>query len=223
MIKAIFYKEWIKTQWVLLLSTLILLGVTTFLAFNLHRMIALKGAVHIWEVMIQRDALFISMITFVPTVLGLLVALTQYVPEMQRKSLKLTLHLPYHSTKMIAHMVAFGVITLGILFLLSWGIFYVTMSMVLAKELVQHILLTSLVWYSAGIFSYLATSWIVLEPTWKRRALNSLVALLLLKIYFMSGTGGAYNSFLPILILFTLLSASLTFLSVARFKEGKQD
>lgn len=223
MIKAIFYKEWIKTQWILILSALVLLGLTTFLAFNLHRMIGLKGAVHIWEVMIQRDALFISMMTFIPAVLGILVALTQFVPEMQRKSLKLTLHLPYDATKMIAHMLAFGVVTLGALFILSWGIFYLTMSLVLVKELVMHILLTAMVWYTAGLFTYLATTWIVLEPTWKRRALNSLVALLLLKIYFMSGTGGAYNAFLPALILFTLLSASLTFLSVARFKEGKQD
>ena len=85
MIKAIFYKEWIKTKWIFILSTLSLLGFATYLIFNIYRMIEIKGAVHIWEVMIQRDALFIDNIKFMPPIIGILFAIAQFVPEMQRK------------------------------------------------------------------------------------------------------------------------------------------
>ena len=71
MINAIFYKEWIKTKWITILSSLTLLGFTLFLIFKLYRMIELKGAVHIWEVMIYRDALFINMINYIPLIIGI--------------------------------------------------------------------------------------------------------------------------------------------------------
>lgn len=223
MLKAIFYKEWIKTKWMIILSFLLLFGFASFLMLNLYRMIDIKGAIHIWDVMIQRDTLFITLINYVPLILGICLALTQYVPEMQRKSLKLTLHLPFSANKMIALMVAYGLVTLSGLFLLSLLFFYVLMSAVLVQELVRHILLTAVVWYLAGLLSYLLTSWIVLEPTWKRRVLNLFVSVLLLRIFFMSGDGEAYNSFLPVLFIYTLFTSSLVFLSVSRFKEGQQD
>ena len=223
MIKAIFYKEWIKTQWVAILSFLVLFGFATFLIFNLYRMIELKGAIHIWDVMIQRDALFITMIDYIPLIIGVVFAITQFVPEMQRKQLKLTLHLPYDSTKMIGAMVGYGVGVLILIFGCTILYFAIFFSRVLIYELVSHILFTSVVWFIAGILSYLLTAWIVLEPTWKRRILNLIIAILLLRIFFMSGDGGAYWYFIPWMIVFTALSTSLVFLSVNRFKIGKQD
>jgi len=43
------------------------------------------------------------------------------------------------------------------------------------------------------------------------------------RIFFLLGKPEAYNSFLPTLIIFTILCASLSIRSVVRFKEGCQD
>ena len=223
MINAIFYKEWIKTKWITILSSLTLLGFTLFLIFKLYRMIELKGAVHIWEVMIYRDALFINMINYIPLIIGIVFAITQFVPEMQRKQLKLTLHLPYESTKVLAAMVGFGLTILLLMFGMTLLCFAVFFSVVLVPELVSHILLTALIWFLAGIVSYILTAWIVLEPTWKRRILYLVASVLLLRVFFLSGDGEAYNRSIGWIILFIILSISLIFLSVIRFKEGKQD
>ena len=125
MIKAIFYKEWIKTKWIFILSAIVLLGFSIYLIFNIYRMIELKGAVHIWEVMIQRDALFIDTIKFIPPIIGILFGITQFVPEMQRKCLKLTLHLPCDSRKMILSMTGYGLLMLSRLFPTILLCFYV--------------------------------------------------------------------------------------------------
>ena len=37
----------------------------------------------------------IDMLQYIPLIAGILMAIVQFVPEMQRKCLKLTLHLPY--------------------------------------------------------------------------------------------------------------------------------
>ena len=42
MIKAIFYKECIKTKWIFILSALALFGFASYLIFNVYRMIELK-------------------------------------------------------------------------------------------------------------------------------------------------------------------------------------
>ena len=97
---AIFYKEWIKTRWYFLLAVLATLGFTGYCMLRINRVVEMKGAAHVWEVMLQRDVIFIDMLQYIPLIAGILMAIVQFVPEMQRKCLKLTLHLPYPELKM---------------------------------------------------------------------------------------------------------------------------
>ena len=87
----------------------------------------------------------------------------------------------------------------------------------------QRVLLSAAPWFFAGFAGYLLVSWICLEPTWKRRVLNLIIAALIFRVYFLAPGAEAYNSFLPCLTLYTLLAASLSWISVVRFKAGKQD
>ena len=142
---------------------------------------------------------------------------------MHRKCLKLTLHLPYSQLRMVMLMLLYGLLVL----LVCFGFNYVLMGFylqgILASELVRHILLTAAPWYLAGIAGYLLVSWICLEPSWKRRIFNLIVAVLVLRIFFLSTTPEAYNGFLPWLAVCTLLTGTFSWLSIVRFKEGKQD
>ena len=71
MIKAIFYKEWIKLRWFFLLALIAGNGITAYCMMRLNRAIELKGASHIWEVIIMKNAVFIDYLQFVPLVIGL--------------------------------------------------------------------------------------------------------------------------------------------------------
>jgi len=93
---------------------------------------------------------------------------------------------------------------------------------VLAFELWSRCLLTALPWYLGGLAAYLLGAWTILEPAWGRRVFNLLVSLLVMKIYFISDAPASYNSFLPALSVFTLALLTLSWISVARFKEGKE-
>lgn len=44
MIKAIFYKEWIKTRWYFLLALVVTTGMAGYTMLRLNRTITLKGA-----------------------------------------------------------------------------------------------------------------------------------------------------------------------------------
>ena len=54
MIKAIFYKEWIKMRCFYPLSALFLFGATAYALLRVQRVITFKGAAHVWEVMIEK-------------------------------------------------------------------------------------------------------------------------------------------------------------------------
>ena len=79
MIQAIFYKEWIKTRWYLLLATLFMIGITGYSMLRIGRTIAIQGIDHLWVVMVQKDAIFIDLLQFVPLLTGILLAAVQFL------------------------------------------------------------------------------------------------------------------------------------------------
>ena len=217
------YKEWIKTRWYLLAAFAVLGGFAGYALVKLHRAIALMGAGHVWEVMVTRNAVFIDQMEYLPLLVGLLLAAVQFVPEMQRKCLKLTLHLPVPALATLTAMAGCGTAALLLLFGLCILLLAAGASPVLPHELVWNILSTALPWYLAGVAAYLFGAWTILEPTWKRRLVNILMSVLLLRIYFLAPGPQAYGGFLPVLALLTLASAVLSWLSVVRFMAGRQD
>ncbi|MBR0037963.1 MAG: hypothetical protein IJP70_10050 [Bacteroidales bacterium] len=217
-----YYKEWIKTRWYLLLMFLSTSGFAGYCLLRLHRVIALKGIGHVWEIMLTHDVVFVDYLKYVPLVAGLLLAVVQFAPEMYHKCLKLTLHLPVSHLTVITQMLGFGVAIVLVCDILNFIILWSYMHQVLAYELWSRCLLTALPWYLAGLAAYLLAAWTILEPDWRRRVFNLLVSLLVIKIYFISDAPASYNGFLPYLSVFTLALLPLNWISIARFKEGKE-
>lgn len=223
MLKAIFYKEWIKLRRYFVLALVASTAVTVYCLLRMNRAIGLREAAHIWEVMVLKNIVFIDYLRFVPLLVGLLAALVQFVPEMQRKCLKLTLHLPYPQQQMVFAMLATGVALLLACFAVNFAVMLAYLPTVLPAELTANVLSAAVPWYLAGLAAYLLTAWICLEPTWKCRICNLVVAALIVRAYFLAPVPRAYNGFLPWLTLYTLALSLLSWISVVRFRAGKQD
>lgn len=221
--EAIVYKEWIKTRRYLFAALLLTAGFAGYGLLRLYRAVELMGAGHIWEVMVTRNAVFIDPIKFVPLLAGLLLAVVQFVPEMQRKCLKLTLHLPVPALATLGAMLVFGLAALSVLFGIGVAIVGLGPLPVIARELAGNILCTALPWFLAGMAAYLLGAWVILEPTGRLRAVNILMSLLILRLFFLGEVPHAYDGFLPLLALLTACTASLSWISVVRFMAGRQD
>lgn len=223
MIKAIFYKEWIKMRWFCLVAALFLAGFTAYALLRVQRVITFKGAAHIWEVMLEKEVVFINILQYLPVLLGVLLALVQFIPEMTHKRLKLTLHLPFPQRKMILLMMGVGLAALAVLSAVQAFVLWCYFHTLLAPELVSRILLTSLPWYLAGLALYPLAAWVCLEPTWRRRVADILVAVGVCRLFFLSETPQAYDGMLPWLLALLLCVLFFPLLSVYRFKQGCQD
>lgn len=218
-----FYKEWIKTRWVVLGIAVCTLIMCAYCLLNTSRAIEIKGAAHIWEVILYRKSVLIHLLNYIPLIAGLILAIMQFTPEMQQSRLKLMLHLPCSQYKSVGSLILYGLLVLFIIFGLNLLVLTLGLKANFAPEIVSRIILTSLVWYIAGIQAYLLVVWICTEPTWKRRVVYGIMAIALLHILFLSNEPEAYNRLLPAIVVFSALLTTLPFMSVARFKSGKQD
>ena len=176
-----------------------------------------------WQVMMERDAIFVDRLTYLPVVIGVLLAIVQFVPEMQQKRMKLMLHLPYPRFLNISIMLLYGVGCLITCFALHFAGIWLYTRTFLPPELYSRMLLTALPWYMAGFAAYLLGAWSVLEPTWKGRIANVAVSVALTSTCFLSMTPEAYNRMIGLLAMYAALCFFLPMLSVQRFIDGKQD
>lgn len=222
MITSIFYKEWIKSRWVLLIVAVVFACVLTYSFMSLSRNFRLMGADEYWEMVVQKEITSMGYIKYLPLLAGILLALAQFTPEMTNKRLKLTLHLPLSESKIILTMLSFGIGSLAVLFILTYVTSSIGLSNFFAREIVCWNLAELYPWLLGGIASYLFSVWICLEPVWKQRVLKAILALCGISLYYQSEMLGAYAPFIAWLILLMVLSPAFVFHSLIRFKDGEQ-
>ena len=119
MTKAIITKEFLKTRRAFWCSLILALFFTIYALLGINRVIATHGVEHVWLIMLMKDQTFIDAIKYVPLLCGLLVGLSQMVPEMQQNRLKLTLHLPCPSFRLLVTMLTTGFVELTVVFLIQ--------------------------------------------------------------------------------------------------------
>lgn len=220
MVRSLFFKEWLKTRMAVVLVGVATMGLCAYLLITIGRVMESHGMMAVWDTLLNRDTLLIEPLRFVPIVVGVLLGVAQILPEMTQKRIKLTLHLPIENWKSIGIMVLYGAVVMAGLAVLNLGVCFGVMSVWLPAEILKHIFLTAVVWYLAGLLAYFFTVWVVLEPTWKLRIPEMLFAAACLRGFYMSTMPEAYNAFLPIMAVFTVLCSALPLLSIDRFKKG---
>lgn len=221
--KAIVFKEWIKTRRVLFISLLLAVVMAVYAVLSMNRLISLKGVDHLWIVMLVKDNLFVGIIKYVPVVIGIAVAVAQMAPEMSHKRLKLTLHLPYPQMRLITIMLLTGLTEIFAVYLVQLLILVAYDFSIIPCELVERMVLTVLPWYFAGFTAYLFVASVCLEGTWFMRIVLSLLCIGVLMMFYLQDSPEAYNGMILLMMAFMAVPALLSYGSVIRFKEGRQD
>ncbi len=223
MFKAIFYKEWIKTRMSVLVMAAVMAAAVIYSFINTAQEFRVVGAVAVWNNIITKDThLLPGLIQWVPVLMGLMLALAQFVPEMTDKRLKLTLHLPAPESRIMSLLLTYGATVLVSVFILSYAALVAGMSRWYPAEMISGMCLRSLPWFIGGWCAYLLTAWICLEPIWKHKVFDALAGVCLCSFFFFRGMTGSYLPFLPYLIVFAIACFAFPFYSAARFKEGAQ-
>lgn len=222
MIQSLYYKEWLKSRWLLLIIFLAFAGVTLYSFINISQSLRIGGVNLVWDMIVQKGVTYFGYIKYLPLLSGVLLAIAQYAPEMSNKRLKLTLHLPLPESKIMLTMLSYGIVNLSVIFLAIYSAIYVGTRCYFTTEIACWNVTIMQPWLLGGIVSYLLTAWICIEPVWKQRVLNSIISILIVSLFYFDVTSGAYNSAMIIyLFLITVLSITFSFYSLIRFKDGE--
>ncbi len=222
MTKAIFYKEWIKLRTIIIAGAVLFVAIAIYLGIGTQTKLRVAGAAHLIDMMINKDANFIMLIKYLPAFFGLSLGLFQFIPEMNRRSLKLTLHLPISESRTITSMMLFCITTQLAIYFVSACVLFGMLSTYLPIEITNAWAFASIPWVLAGFASYLLCCWVCIEPLWKQRIINGLAAFAILNIFLLASGSYGFQYFNVVLVLLTVLAVFLPFYSVARFKEGVQ-
>ena len=222
MLKSIFYKEWLKLRLFWCLAFVLHAGLIIYLLLALRSTFMASGLVETWTTMIGRDVMMVNQLMYLPLLTGVCIALCQWLPEMQIKRIRLTLHLPIDYTLSIGAMLLTGLVGLTFLFLFDAALLAGVELIWLPRELVWRAFLTCLPWYLGGLLGDNVTSWCMLEPQWKIRCLDFLIGAPLVALCFLTTQPACYVLMWPWLLLALIATVCLPFYSIYRFKLGKQ-
>ena len=224
MYSSIIFKEWLKTRRVFFIALAVALLVAVYVILRTNSMINEHGIVSLWLSMLLKDVSYVDTLTYIPLAVGLALGIAQMVPEVAQKRLKVTLHLPCPQLRLVAMMLATGLLELLVIYLLQAGVILIYDATIFHSELVGRVFLTMLPWYLAGFIGYLFVTSVCLEGTWYMRILLGLVGVAVLLVMFLQpATMAAYNYMIVTIVVFIALITIFSFGSIARFKEGHQD
>ncbi len=220
MIKSVLFKEWLKMKnafWGLLgLWALVSLYIYFDIAYNLK----FFEASILWYNITFLGMKFYEVVFYIPILTGLILGITQYLPEITEKRLKLTLHLPVNESKMLLVMSGVGSIMLLVIYIISLTFLVIVSSYYFPKEITNSMLITIAPWYLAGLILYFSTSMIILEPIWKRRLLYTPIVL---GFIFLLMDDRPYNLYEKSLLKYSILAIFFFFgvlITGFRFKRG---
>lgn len=223
MIKAIFYKEWLKTKRVVLLLALIavLLVVYTFIQSNYF--LRTNDIVQAWALVIQKDAAIIPNVMkwFVP-LSAIVLSAAQFSAEVIDKRLKLTLHLPKSESSIISTILLYGLVVLTLLYVIPFVVITVGLSNHYPSEIISNLWSQIVPFLLSGYAAYFLVGWVIVEPIWRQRVCNALISLATLSVFSLEGGSQANNYNYPFMLIIVVIAFVGVFYSTSRFKDGAQ-
>ena len=221
MIRSIVYKEWIKTRWFMLILSILGLLAVGNVFLRVQHYITFNEAHNYWYLVLFQNQQYFKGLRFIPVVIGLAIALVQYIPEITDKRIKLTFHLPLNENRALLIMLGYGVSILILCFAFLLILFTGLSNHFFGAEIVHAALVSVTPWFLAGMAAYFLAAMVVLEAIWKYRIAYFLASSAFILFFFENGIAGAYATLNWKLTLCTLLiSLSLTF-SAYRFRKGE--
>ncbi len=199
-----------------LLTFLILIKI----GLNLSYYIRILQANAFWYQVIVMGGMFFQNFVYLPSLIGLVIGFTQFMPEINSDRLKLTLHLPMKENAILLYMVGYGTVMLFLLFLSTYLLFSLLVAYFFPFQLVKAVWVTLAPWFLAGFVVYWATSAIFVERIWLKRIIIIIIAALFVQTLLYSSTYEIYRYSIGYFFIFSVLWSIAILYTGYRFKKG---
>lgn len=218
MFGSLLHKEWVKLRMLWLAALVVNLGVVTYVFVAMRKLFRLDHAEMVWYRVIHLGQMFYDPFMYVPLLTGLFLATTQFLPEMRNQRFRISLHLPVPTFQIVLGHVLVGLVMLLAILCADCLLLWSATLTHFPWEIANRTLLTILPWCLAGITGYLGGTLVLLEPAWKLRFVNALVAAGISAMLLQKASPGAYAHVLAPMALLVLLFMPSVLLPAYRFR-----
>lgn len=218
MFGSLLRKEWVKLRIFWLVAFGLNLSVIIYVFAAMRRLFRLDHAEVVWYRVIHLGQAFYEPMTYVPLFTGLFLAAAQFLPEMRNQRFRISLHLPTPAYLIVLGHVLAGLALLLIILCADCALLWSVVMSHFPHEIAVRALLTVLPWCLAGITGYLGGALVLLEPVWKLRVFNGLIAAGIAAMLLRPAVPGAYAPILLPMTLLVLLFMPSVLLPAYRFR-----
>ncbi len=210
MFGSLLHKEWVKLRMFWLAALILNLAVVGYVFVAMRRLFRLDHAEVVWYRVIHLGQMFYDPMMYVPLLSGLFLAAAQFLPEMRNQRFRISLHLPVPAFQIVLGHVLVGLAMLLTILLADCVLLWSASLSRFPVEIANRTLLTILPWCLAGVSAYLGGTLVLLEPVWKLRFFNGLVAAGITALLLQNAIPGAYaHVFVPLTLLVVLFMPSV--------------
>ncbi len=220
MVKALFFKEWLKIKWAYWSMALLTLLVLVKLGLNLSYYIRILEARSYWYQVVVMGGMFFQDFLYLPALIGLVIGFTQFMPEINEDRLKLTLHLPMKENAILLYMLAYGTLMLAILYLATNLLASALIAFFFPFQVVKAVWLSMAPWFLAGFVVYWVTGAVFVERIWLKRIFIIAVAVLFTDTLLYHTAYEIYRYSLVYFFVLSVLWSIGILYSGYRFKKG---
>ena len=225
MILHLFYKEWIKTRWAFLGALIIGICIVFYIFIMVENRMTMLGAKN-YTLSVLYDnppVIYYSLLQYIPLLTAICIGISQYIPEVKNKRIRLTLHLPMNNQKLIACMALFGLVLITVSNGSIFVLFEWKNQLLFPAEVTRPVTVTIINWFIASYLAYNYIAMTALEPNGYRQLLYAITGLILLSLYFNNiNFHGAYKDSAPVLAIIALVSCPLVLFSGYRLNKGER-
>ena len=104
-IKHLLYKEWLKTRWFAAVSLLLGIILSTYACIDALSSFHSLGGAFFYSTLLSGNISLMGQLKYLPLGVALLIGLSQFMPEITNKRIRLTLHLPIGGTAAVYTMI----------------------------------------------------------------------------------------------------------------------
>lgn len=205
----------------MILSLVLGIGVILYAFIDLNSSIinAGGGSAYVYEWLTRGGRAHYDIFRDIPFLIALLLGVSQFMPEVLQKRIKLTLHLPAHELFLLYTMVLYGFLLMLAMMLVFMAVFFALDACFLTAEMHRMALDAFLPWILGGFTTYFFVAMIAMEPSWKYRFLYAVIVYELVGIFLL---GGNMSEMYPLLLGIWIIASLGMLYTANRFKIGER-
>lgn len=221
MIRGLLYKEWIKTRWLIVFSLCIGGLVLLFNYSEVKFQYIEKQPINYFLKIMVINLPYLSMMKFLPAFFGMLLAMFQFIPEINNKKYKLMFGLPLNENKISLMIMNYGLLVVIIYALfISFGSWLLSIKFLYPEVVFLNFSLL-LTWQLAGLIMYLGVSTVLCEPNWAMKLFFGFIVFISIKLALDARNSGTTDILNFYLFGSVICSFMLLFYALTRLRKGQ--